>query len=102
MSVKGAGGGANYYTQRVRGGYGTQMTGDFALTAGQVIKVAVGQCGLDGTNNNYAIDPNPQEAGGSAGGAGYSGGGGSVNNGSNQSNTAGFNNGNDQVIITRL
>ena len=68
ITALGAGGGANLYTQRVRGGYGAQMIGDFSLTVGQVIKVVVGQRGIDGNVDDYAYTSVPQEAGGSAGG----------------------------------
>ncbi len=71
IDVKGAGGGANYNTLRVRGGYGSRMTGDFNLTAGQVLKIVVGQRGLDGTQDDYATATLPQEVGGSGGGASY-------------------------------
>lgn len=71
INARGAGGGANYYTQRVRGGYGASMTGDFTLTAGQVLKIVVGQRGMDGTIDDYAGSSLPQEAGGSAGGGSF-------------------------------
>jgi hypothetical protein len=71
INAKGAGGGANYYTQRVRGGYGASMSGDFALTAGQVLKIAIGQRGLDGTIDNFEGSSLPQEVGGSAGGGSF-------------------------------
>jgi hypothetical protein len=71
IQVQGAGGGANYYTQRVRGGYGAAMTGDFNLTAGQTLKIVVGQRGLDGTQDDYATAIYPQEVGGSAGGGSF-------------------------------
>ena len=71
IRAQGAGGGANYYTQRVRGGYGTEMAGDFTLTAGQVLKIVIGQRGLDGTIDDYAGSPSPQEAGGSGGGTSF-------------------------------
>jgi hypothetical protein len=71
IQVQGAGGGANYYTQRVRGGYGAAMTGDFNLTAGQTLKIVVGQRGLDGTQDDFATATYPQEVGGSAGGGSF-------------------------------
>ena len=71
ITAQGAGGGANYYTQRVRGGYGAKMTGDFALTAGQVLKIAVGQRGPDGGEDDYNTGSYPQTAGGSGGGGSF-------------------------------
>jgi hypothetical protein len=71
IQVQGAGGGANFYTQRVRGGYGAVMVGDFNLTAGQTLKIVVGQRGLDGTQDDYATTSYPQEVGGSGGGGTY-------------------------------
>jgi hypothetical protein len=71
IEVQGAGGGANDNTQRVRGGYGAKMTGDFALTGGQVIKIVVGQRGIDGAVDDFASTAIPQAAGGSGGGASF-------------------------------
>ncbi|HNY01974.1 MAG TPA: glycine rich domain-containing protein [Bacteroidales bacterium] len=67
----GAGGGANYPTQRVRGGYGARIAGTFSLTAGQVIKIVVGQRGTDGAEDNYSSATAPQSCGGSGGGGSF-------------------------------
>ena len=66
----GAQGGANYHTQRVRGGYGAYMSGEFELTKGETLRILVGQRGLDGTTDDFASCPTNQKqgAGGSGGG----------------------------------
>ncbi|MEI6576042.1 MAG: LCCL domain-containing protein [Bacteroidota bacterium] len=45
--------------------------GDFSLTAGQVLKIVVGQRGLDGTVDDYTGSAYPQTAGGSGGGGSF-------------------------------
>lgn len=128
----GAQGGANYHTQRVRGGYGAYMSGEFELTKGETLRILVGQRGLDGTTDDFASCPTNQKqgAGGSGGGGtfvvksdntpliiaggggGYSGGGaggydgagggGSYNAGANQSNASVVNSGHGKVVISLI
>ena len=126
----GAQGGANYHTQRVRGGYGAYMSGEFELTKGETLRILVGQRGLDGTTDDFASCPTNQKqgaggfGGGGAGGytggggGGYSGGGaggydglggydgagggGSYNAGANQSNASVVNSGHGKVVISLI
>jgi len=101
------------------GGRGVKMKGSFSLTNGQILKIIVGQVGLEGSyesgggGGSYvysdASDSYPLiVAGGGAGashygGKGGGGGGGSYNSGSNQydSSTLGYNTSDGKVIITK-
>ena len=106
----GAQGGANYHTQRVRGGYGAYMSGEFELTKGETLRILVGQRGLDGTTDDFASCPTNQKqgaggfGGGGAGGytGGGAGGGGSYNAGANQSNASVVNSGHGKVVISLI
>jgi hypothetical protein len=109
----GAQGGPGISLLPARGGRGAEIGGDFGLTAGESLQIAVGGVGGDGTTAHDA-PLGPRSLGGGGGGGSFvvgpgntplviaGGGGGSFDAGDNQILMADFQTGYGEVIITEL